>query len=601
MRSKNRMRGVGCVAAAALAVIPGVVRADLGYDLRFSDGSRLKTAATGAYSIELWAQLSGTDLNHANDSLSLSYHTLMSEKVGGGAISGGVTAGGGFTPFNSIRSQAGLGSDLNGDGIADWGSTASDTSDVAYLLAQGGGDSGEAGGGAVGHAVNATTWEFKIATFTVNASSLNGLGETRFSVVKPAATNNGIFPAIYAVYQEDGTITSLNANHLAGAYGSFVSLSRSGAGRKYWDSNGTTAGAGGTAPVGTWGTNSYWGSRTDGTEATVGWSAGSIASFAAGADATGIYTVNVSGNQSAAGLMFEDGDVTLAGGTVTLTAPPVGNPVISVATGRTARIDSAIAGTAGFEKMGTGMLTVGGNIAQTANVIVKEGTLVLSATEHLAGLTVASIATARVATDGNRVLYTNTLSVPGTLDLEDNDLVVSSGNFGALQALVLGGYRSGIDTSATGIVSTTSQTVHGGTTILALFDNSLAGFADYPFGGGQTISASAIVGKYTYIGDTNMDGQVTPQDYTATDSNLGTSVPVGISWFYGDTNFDGNIDPTDYAGIDGALGLGQGNPLAMHAMADFDELSRVVPEVGSLIGVCGGLAGVMGRRRRTQG
>jgi hypothetical protein len=193
-----------------------------------------------------------------------------------------------------------------------------------------------------------------------------------------------------------------------------------------------------------------------------------------------------------------------------------------------------------------------------------------------------------------QVLRLQNLSVgaASALDLYDNDLVVNNGSFSALEPLVLGGYRGGLDTSATGIVSTSSQTIHGGATILALFDNALAGFSDYPAGSGQTISANAIVGKYTYIGDTNMDGQVTPQDYTATDSNLGTSVDPAISWFYGDTNFDGNIDATDYAGIDGALGLGQGNPLASHAMG-----SPAVPEPAFAGMLAAGL--LMSRRRRT--
>jgi autotransporter-associated beta strand protein len=191
----------------------------------------------------------------------------------------------------------------------------------------------------------------------------------------------------------------------------------------------------------------------------------------------------------------------------------------------------------------------------------------------------------------NHPMYVSSLTIAAgqTLDLNDNDLVVGSGSFSTLQALVLAGYSPGPDTTKTGIISSTSQTVDNGATILALFDNSLAGFTDFPVGSGHTLSPSAIVGKYTYIGDTNMDGQVTPQDYTATDSNLGTSVNVAISWFYGDTNFDGNIDPTDYAGIDGALGLGQGNPLAAAGAA-------AVPEPSIATGLLA--AGILSLRRR---
>ncbi len=200
----------------------------------------------------------------------------------------------------------------------------------------------------------------------------------------------------------------------------------------------------------------------------------------------------------------------------------------------------------------------------------------------------------RATTGGNQVARVSSLSIApsAAFDLNDNDLVVASGNFNALQALVLGGYRVGVDTAATGIVSTTSQTVHGGTTILALFDNALAGFTDWPAGSGNSIATGAIVGKYTYIGDTNMDGQVTAQDYTAIDANLGTNgINPGIAWFYGDTNFDGNIAATDYTGIDAALGLGQGNPLMVQGRA-------AVPEPMSLGLLALGTVGLIGRRRR---
>jgi hypothetical protein len=225
--------------------------------------------------------------------------------------------------------------------------------------------------------------------------------------------------------------------------------------------------------------------------------------------------------------------------------------ILSAATGSSLTLTNMTATGVNLTKMGGGKATV--NKVEAKSLNVGAGTLAVAVNGSNSG-----------------VSYVNTLAIDpsAALDLNDNDLVVNNGSFAALQPLVLGGYRGGPDTTATGIVSTTSQTVHGGTTILALFDNSLAGFSDFPFGSGHTISPSAIVGKYTYIGDTNMDGQVTPQDYTATDSNLGTSVDPAISWFYGDTNFDGNIDPTDYAGIDGALGLGVGNPLSAAAVPE---------------------------------
>ena len=88
----------------------------------------------------------------------------------------------------------------------------------------------------------------------------------------------------------------------------------------YWDSNGnTTAGAGAT-PTGTWGTSLFWNTDSGGlgASATAGWTAGDTAVFSAGTDATGSYTVTVSGTQTAGGLNVEEGTVALATGTVSL-------------------------------------------------------------------------------------------------------------------------------------------------------------------------------------------------------------------------------------------------------------------------------------------
>jgi fibronectin-binding autotransporter adhesin len=265
--------------------------------------------------------------------------------------------------------------------------------------------------------------------------------------------------------------------------------------------------------------------------------------------------------------------------------------------GFNANIDGVLAGSGVVTKTGAGVLTLSGNNTHTGGIVVSTGEVVVTQSmRKSASLNVADgvkLTMAPRVANVAHVLQIGTLSLnsTGTLDMNNHDLVVDAGAFTTLEPLVLGGYRGGPDTTATGIISTTSQTIDGGTTILALFDNSLAGFADYPFGSGLTVAPGAIVGKYTYIGDTNYDGQVTPQDYTATDSNLGTSVDPAISWFYGDTNFDGNIDPTDYAGIDGALGLGQGNPLAAQGLAAVPEPAFGLTAMG---------AGLLLMRRRAK-
>ncbi len=262
----------------------------------------------------------------------------------------------------------------------------------------------------------------------------------------------------------------------------------------------------------------------------------------------------------------------------------------------TVTIFGAISGVGGLTKKGnatrlllTGAQTYTGPTTVTGGILEVTGDFRKSS-----AVTVADGQKMVMTAGGNRVLQTGTLNLnsTGTLDLNDQDLVVDNGNFNTLYGMVLAGYSPSPDTNVTGLISTTSQNT-GGTAIIALFDNSLIGFADFPENSGNTIGANAVAGKYTYIGDTNYDGQVSAQDYTAIDANIGTSVPLGVSWFYGDTNFDGNIDANDYTGVDSALGLGAGNPLSAQGLAS-------VPEPGSIgLAVVAG-AGMLLRRRRSK-
>ncbi|MCE9555112.1 MAG: autotransporter-associated beta strand repeat-containing protein [Planctomycetes bacterium] len=85
---------------------------------------------------------------------------------------------------------------------------------------------------------------------------------------------------------------------------------------QYWDGNGNTAGASAT-PNGTWGTSNFWNSDVAGGAGTFKTTtvAQDAVIFSAGGDATGAYTVTVSGNQEAGSIVFEDGSATITGGT----------------------------------------------------------------------------------------------------------------------------------------------------------------------------------------------------------------------------------------------------------------------------------------------
>jgi len=97
---------------------------------------------------------------------------------------------------------------------------------------------------------------------------------------------------------------------------------------RYWDVNGATAGgSNSTTAAGTWGVDNFWSTSSAGTAATGAWVADETAVFSAGTNVTGTYDVTLSGTQSASGLTFEEGNVTLTGGTeLTLVPSAAINP-----------------------------------------------------------------------------------------------------------------------------------------------------------------------------------------------------------------------------------------------------------------------------------
>lgn len=112
----------------------------------------------------------------------------------------------------------------------------------------------------------------------------------------------------------------------------------------YWDLNGNVAGSsGGSSPSGVWNSTApNWNPQADGTGVPTTWTAGQIAAFAAGNNATGAYQVILAGTQTAAGVTLEEGTLTLAGGSLSSGASSL---AVQVATGTRLNLNSVLAGT----------------------------------------------------------------------------------------------------------------------------------------------------------------------------------------------------------------------------------------------------------------
>ncbi|HEX8524418.1 MAG TPA: DNRLRE domain-containing protein [Tepidisphaeraceae bacterium] len=201
------------------------------------------------------------------------------------------------------------------------------------------------------------------------------------------------------------------------------------------------------------------------------------------------------------------------------------------------------------------------------------------------------------ATGGLLNLATLSVGLNGALDLRDNDLILASGDYQTISDAVFNGYRDSVDTAATGIISSAGQTAPGHP-ILAVFDNALLHTDTWPFGSSTTVGSTAFLGRFTYLGDADLNGMVTPDDYGAVDSNLGQTVSTtgGMNWLAGDWTFDGAITPDDYIAIDSNLGLGENNPLTASGLAA--QGAAAVPEPASVATLLGAACILIARRRR---
>jgi probable HAF family extracellular repeat protein/autotransporter-associated beta strand protein len=139
----------------------------------------------------------------------------------------------------------------------------------------------------------------------------------------------------------------------------------------------------------------------------------------------------------------------------------------------------------------------------------------------------------------------------GALDLKDHDLVMDYSATGispftTLYKYVIDGQVMG---GSTGILSNTTHALGGN--LLVLIDNVDFGLTEWPLGSGHTIASQSVIGKYTFLGDTNLDGRVTAEDYAPVDTALaGGGIYAGATYLTGDMDFNGTVDAQDYSPLD---------------------------------------------------
>jgi hypothetical protein len=204
-----------------------------------------------------------------------------------------------------------------------------------------------------------------------------------------------------------------------------------------------------------------------------------------------------------------------------------------------------------------------------------------------------------------------------TLDLGNGKVIIvdkavmGSNAMAVIEAQVKAAYGASGTWTGNGITSSlVAKDYHDnpGTAITGIgyADNSDPGLGKTTWGGHTVTTSAALIG-YTYLGDANLDGTVDIADFGLLRANFGAS--SGVTWDMGDFTYDGTVDINDFGRLRAAFGdslPAVATPSAPAGLAAVQPRGLsghgAVPEPGTWVLLAGGLltactAGLLRRRR----
>jgi hypothetical protein len=197
--------------------------------------------------------------------------------------------------------------------------------------------------------------------------------------------------------------------------------------------------------------------------------------------------------------------------------------------------------------------------ASTSTLNVSSGSLNFAgaATISLGSLTIApgALATVPNGLGYQAQLLLNNLSIAGTLDLSDNELLLSYGSsdpMSTIYSYLQSGFNNG-GWNGPGIMSTAAQTQTKG------FSYGL-GFADGKDGIVSGLSSGVIEVKYTLVGDANLDGIVNGSDFSILANTFGLGY---TNWDQGNFLFTPTVNGTEFSALSANFGQGVSLPAAI--------------------------------------
>jgi autotransporter-associated beta strand protein len=338
----------------------------------------------------------------------------------------------------------------------------------------------------------------------------------------------------------------------------------------YWDMNGTTAGASSNGlATGTWdASNTFFNTDSTGTNggSIAAWANGDSLVFGAGTNATQAYTVTVSGTQGIGGLTFEEGLVTLTGGTLQMTA----NSDFNVASGLTSTINSTIDGAFNLSKLGAGTLVLGGANTYSGRTLINAGTLSISADNNLGAVPGAVTADSINFTGSSTLQFTGT----GNPTINSNRGITIGNTFTGTAQVIDSGNTVNYGGVVTGIAGTTFRKTGAGT--LELTGNSTASFLGALNVDGGTLRISGNGEMAGTSGVTISNRGALTLDNAVT--NLGNRTAGAITSTGGTINFIGNAATTTETL--GALTLNAG-ALTINSTAGAGGSTLTIPSIAT--------------------
>jgi hypothetical protein len=245
-------------------------------------------------------------------------------------------------------------------------------------------------------------------------------------------------------------------------------------------------------------------------------------------------------------------------------------------------------------------VTISGDITAVPGVGITKLGLGTAAMKHIrADAAAIDSGTLRVISNGSpsgtsrvKSLAVNTgADTPGSLDLTNNGMVVDydvTSPLADIRALIVTG-RNGGDWNGTGITSSTAANTSS-THAIGYGESAQLGLVTFL---GQPVDDTAVVLRYTRLGDATLDAVVNLADFNCLAGNFGQS---GRTWVQGDFNYDGTVNLIDFNLL--AANFGLSAAAGSVSPDDWSRLAASVPEPSAGILMLLTAPPLLRRRRR---